>query len=183
MASRGAIGLLMVGALLSGAAGFAAVADGDGRLARVYDPRAASNEELAEKLKARERSLDRREQSIVSREEAILAEEARLTERTTELETRRAEIEALKEQVDAEHAARVAAIVKTVEAMKPAPAAAMVRNLDQGLAVEVIKLMSSSKAGKLMAALPAGLAASITEGLAGPGGALGKPAPTNAGTP
>lgn len=166
------VALVAAGALLVAVAGFAA-ADGDGRLRRVYDPRAEALEELAARLQAQERSLDRREKSIVGREQELRGIETRLEERTVELEKLRGEIEALKEQVDAEHAARVAAVVKTVEAMKPAAAAGMVRKLDEALAIEVVKSMANTKAGKLLAALPPDLAARITEGIAGPGGTVG----------
>lgn len=173
MASRATMVMLAAGALLSGAAGFAAVTDTDGRLTRVYDPRAVPLHELSEKLSAQERSLARQTESIEAREKALRAEEARLAERVAELEKLRAEIGALRAQVDEEHAARVAAVVKTVEAMKPAAASPMIQKLDLQLATEVLQQMSNVKAGKLMAALPPALAARITEGLAGPGGPVG----------
>ncbi|MEQ1567722.1 MAG: hypothetical protein ABMA64_18925 [Myxococcota bacterium] len=176
MASKVVVGLFAAGALLVGVAGFAA-ADGEGRIHRVYDPRAEGLQELAARLQAQERSLERREKSIVGREEELRGIEKRLEERTTELDKLRTEIEALRQAVDAEHAARVAEVVKTVEAMKPAAAAGMVQKLDQALAIEVVSSMGNSKAGKLLAALPPALAATITEGIAGPGGTVGTAKP------
>ncbi|MEQ1507785.1 MAG: hypothetical protein ABMB14_36490 [Myxococcota bacterium] len=178
MASRVAVGLIAAGGLLTAAAGFAAVNNepSESHAGRgVFDPRAEALEDLSARLQAQERSLERREKSVVDREAELRAIEARLSDRTAELDKLRAEIDALRTQVDAEHAARVASVVKTVEAMKPAAAAGMVGKLDQDLAIEVVKSMSSSKAGKLLAALPPATAAKITEGVAGPGGPVGAP--------
>jgi flagellar motility protein MotE (MotC chaperone) len=173
MAGHGRV-LLVIGGLLTGAAGFAAV-DGEPRIRRVTNPGAAALEDLSVQLEARERAIDRREQSVVDRERELRAIEDRLKERTASLEALRTEIDGLRTQVDAEHAARVAAVVKSVEAMKPAAAAAMLAELDRALAIEVVKEMNKGKAGKLLAALPPELGARITEGLAGPGGTVGAP--------
>ncbi|MEZ4235189.1 MAG: hypothetical protein R3F59_03305 [Myxococcota bacterium] len=174
MASRMAVALIAAGSLFSAAAGYAAVRDGDVRVGRgMYDPRASAMEDLATQLEAQERSLDRRERTVAEKEAALSAVESRLEERTAALEKLRGEIEALRGEVDQQHEERVSSVVRTVEAMKPAAAAKMIENLDRTLAIEVLDKMSPSKAGKLFGALPPALAASLTEGIAGPGGPTG----------
>jgi flagellar protein FlbB len=175
MAARTAVVLLAAGGLFTAAAGFAAVQDGDGaRSGRgVYDPRAEALEELAGRLEAQQRSLERREKTVVEREQAIGTIEARLEDRAEALEALRVKIEALRGEVDAAHAERVTSVVRTVEAMKPAAAAKMIERLDRALAIEVLNQMASSKAGKLFAVLPPGLAADLAEGIVGPGGTAG----------
>lgn len=164
--------LLVVGGLLTAAAAWAAV-EHEPREHRATNPQAVALEDLSSQLDARQRSLERREQSVVDRERELRAIEERLKDRTTQLEALRVEIDGLRTQVDAEHKARVTMVVKSVEAMKPAAAAAMVGQLERSLAVEVIKGMNKGKAGKLLAAMPPPDAARLTEGMAGPGGTVG----------
>lgn len=174
MAARGAVALIVAGGLLTAVAGFAAVRDGEGRTGRgVYDPRAEAMEGIAARLEAQERSLDRRERSVEEREHELRAIEERLGERSAALEEMRTSIDAMRQEVDEAHAERVAAVVRTVEAMKPTAAALMIEKLDGDLAIEVLQQMSERKSGKLFAALPPELAARLAEGIAGPGGAVG----------
>jgi flagellar motility protein MotE (MotC chaperone) len=178
--------LLVAGGLLTAVAGWAAV-DNPTRLHRTTNPQAVALEDLSSDLDARERSLDRREQSVVERERELRAIEERLKERTTQLETLRTEIDGLRVEVDDAHRARVAMVVKSVEAMKPAAAAAMIAELDRALAIEVIQTMNKSKAGKMLAQLPPAESARLTEGMAGAGGPVGtrttpKPAGAGSGT-
>lgn len=171
MAGRGRW-LLVAGGLLTAVGGWAAV-DSPTRLHRATNPQAVALEDLSSELDARQRSIERREQSVVDRERELRAIEERLKERTTQLETLRTEIDGLRTQVDEEHHARVTVVVKSVEAMKPAAAAAMIAELDRSLAIEVVRSMNKSKAGKLLALVPPELGARLTEGMVGAGGPVG----------
>ena len=171
MAGRGRW-MLVAGGLLTAAAGWAAV-DNEPRLHRATNPQAVALEDLSSELDARQRSLERREQSVVDRERELRAIEERLKERTTQLETLRTEIDGLRGQIDEEHRARVTVVVKSVEAMKAAPAAAMIAELDRSLAIEVVRSMNKAKAGKLLGLVPPELGARLAEGIAGAGGPVG----------
>jgi flagellar motility protein MotE (MotC chaperone) len=152
---------------------YAAVREPVGSARVGHDGESLALQELAHELEAHERSLERREKTLAERETELRAIEARLEERARALEGLRAEIDTMREVVDEEHARKVSSLVKTVGSMKPAAAGAMLQKLDPPLAIEVMKSMSSTKAAKLLAALPPAFAAKLAEGIAGPGGPVG----------
>lgn len=122
-------------------------------------------QELIDRLEARERALVRREASIEAREAELKEVELRLEERLLELETLRGEIEALLEQGDELRQARVKALIKMVESMRAGEAGTFVAALDEDLAVEVLDGMNTSKAGKTLASMEPGKAATLAEQL------------------
>lgn len=125
-------------------------------------------EQLAAKLTARERAIERREASLQDKEADLRAAEERLTGRLEELQTLRAAIDAQLVELDADDERRRAALVTMVEKMKPKEAAPMVASMDTDLAVDLIDRMNTTKAGKLLAQLPPPLAASLAERLTAP---------------
>jgi flagellar motility protein MotE (MotC chaperone) len=158
--------VMAMGALLTCAAGYAAVDEGGAGARRRETPEAAGFQSLADELRSRERSLERRELSVTERERELRAIEARLAERAKTLEELRAGIDELREQVDQEQRARVESIARSMETMKPASAAKVLQALDLPLAIDAVRLMGRSKAGKVLAAMSPANAARITEGLA-----------------
>jgi flagellar motility protein MotE (MotC chaperone) len=153
--------------LLLGAAGSMAAPTRSGTSDAATKPsrwdRADGLETLAAELHARQRAIERREVSVLAKAEDLAAAEARLKMRMTELEALRAEIDALLAGLDDAEEDRVVALVKMVEKMRAKDAAPIVSELDPELAVSVIDRMSSTKAGKMLAAMEpvtaAGLAA------------------------
>jgi flagellar motility protein MotE (MotC chaperone) len=125
---------------------------------------------LNDDLARRARELDARESSIAAEKSELAAAEERLAARMEELKAARAEIEALVGTADAARAQKVAGLVKMIEANRANAVSPMFEKLDDALAVEVLDKMNRSKAGKLLAALPAakaaGLAQKMTEPLA-----------------
>lgn len=171
--------VLAMGALLTCAVGYAAVDGGPGDGARRRTaPEAAGFQSVADELRSRERAVERREASIADRERELRSIEQRLEERARSLEELRTTIDGLREQVDREQQARVESIARSLETMKPASAAKVLQALDLPLAIDAVRQMGRSKAGKVLAAMSPSAAARITEGLArAPRTAPATPAP------
>lgn len=123
---------------------------------------------LAEQLHRRELEITRLEQAQAARSQDLVAAEARLAARMTELGALRAELDAKLVQADAEREARLRAVVQMVEANRANAVAPMFQELDPALAVEVLDHMKRSKAGKLLAALPAPQAAALAARMTDP---------------
>lgn len=160
--------VLAAGILLSCAVGYAAVDEGEAGSRRRSAPEAAGFQSLADELRSRERAVERRELSVEERERELRSIEQKLEARARSLDELRATIDGLREQVDAEHAARVESVAKSLETMKPASAAKVLQELDLPLAIDAVRRMGRSKAGKILAAMSPAFAARVTEGLAQP---------------
>lgn len=124
--------------------------------------------ELARELQTRERDLDRREAAISEREEDVAAVEAAITERLDSLSTLRGELQEMLDALEAGSDARVDELVVRVEAMRDSQAALVLAETEPELAVEVLRRMQPSKAGKALAKMPPGIAANLGEGIAAP---------------
>lgn len=158
-------GALAACALMVGVVGVA-FAEGGGA-----EPRRISGdgvEQLAAKLNARERAIDRRETSLQDREADLRAAEDRLEARLGELQELRASIDLQLEGLAEDDERRRAALVVMVEKMKGKDAAPMVGKLDQELAVDVLDRMNPAKAAKVLAAMPPGQSAALASRLAAP---------------
>jgi flagellar motility protein MotE (MotC chaperone) len=121
---------------------------------------------LAGELDAREATLTRREATLAEREADLAAVEAELTRRAAALEALREEIRALVDTADADAEARVTELVRRVEAMRDTQAAAVLAETEPELAVEVLRRMAPSKAGKALAKMNPAQAADLGERLA-----------------
>ena len=75
------------------------------------------------------------------------------------------QIETLLDEGDEERQRRVRGLVKMTESMRSAQAAALLSELDQDLAVEVLDKMNPAKAGKALASMEPNKAAKLAEGL------------------
>ena len=85
--------------------------------------------------------------------------------RIEELESLREELQVLMSEGDAQRNERVEALIKMTESMRSAQAAAVLEEMDQDLAVEVLDGMNRGKAGKALAAMPPAKAAELAEAL------------------
>ena len=114
-------------------------------------------------LKSRERALDRRERSIEARESDLRQVEAELDARLAELQELRETLKGLLEESDEVREARIRQLTKMVESMRSKQAAGVFAELDNELAVEVLRRMNKAKAGKALAAMEPARAAALGE--------------------
>lgn len=125
-------------------------------------------QELAGRLNARERALDRRERSLHDREEDLRGAEGRLQERLDDLATVRAEIDERLAALDALEEGRHVALTEMIEKMRAKQAGPFLAELDVELAVDLLDRMQTSKAGKILAVMPPDKAAALAERLTAP---------------
>ena len=123
---------------------------------------------LADRLTARERSLERRERDLAEREEDLRLAEARIETRLEELQQLRKDLETAVGQVDEEEEERLIGVVKMFEAMRGKEAAPIMTALAPEEAVQVLDRMNRTKAGKLLAALSPILAADLASRMTRP---------------
>ena len=164
---KNALALLFVIAMMAvGTTAGSAPGDAPGDdAAQPRDEWTSGLDELADRLLARERALDRREKSIGDRESDLRDAEASLRERLEELRGVRTQIEAQLASLGEREEARRMGITKMVEQMRAKDAAPFVVELDQELAIEVLSRMSTSKAGKALAEMSPANAARLAEAL------------------
>lgn len=125
-------------------------------------------ERISSALAYRTRTLDEREQSLEDRESSLRDAETRVRERIAQLEALRAAIDAQLDAGDERRNARVKELVTMVEVSRASAIAPMFVELEPALAVEVLDAMNTTKAGKLLAALPGPLAAGLAARMAHP---------------
>ena len=158
---------LLIGILAgSGAVAFAESASPGGVMGRRTT--GSGLQDLAGRLNARERAIERRERSLEDREEDLRAQEEALLERLTDLEAVRDQLdERLASLSEIEENRRVA-MTEMVEKMRPKQAATFMAALDQPLAVDLLERMQTGKSGKALAAMNPDDAAKLVEALAAP---------------
>ncbi len=123
---------------------------------------------LSDQVKRRNSQLDEREQTLAIREAALIEATARLDKQLAALEAATVKVNASLEEGAEEREERVIALVKMVESNRAGSIAPMVGELEPELAVEVLDRMNRTKAGKLLAELPAKQAASLAGRLTRP---------------
>ncbi len=165
---KGAAALVLVVPLLLGAGTLAATALGQSPEPTIerdpfYEARSRGVQELAAALNSRERQLDARERTLEDRERDLREAEVRLEERLGDLDQLRTDMDDMLVQLEEEQEARVRALVRMVESVRPAQAAPIVSQLDEALAVDVLVRMNRSKAGKLLAAMSPAQAARLAQ--------------------
>ena len=165
MSRRQTFAAATAGILLTGAVGVAFAQGGPALPRRLQ---ADGVEQLAAKLNARERAIERREATLKDREADLASAETRLSERLDELEALCGRIDEQLQGLAEDDERRREALVTMVEKMKAKEAASMVGALDKDLAVDVIDRMTPSKAAKVLAAMPPQLAAALAADLAAP---------------
>lgn len=119
--------------------------------------------ELMREVEKRQKALDRKDEELKQKEERIAAMQADLDKQLNELKVTQSRIEELvKQRADLDDAA-VAKLAKTYSSMPPENAAALVRQMDPGIATRVISAMKEGKAARIIAALPPDVATRISE--------------------
>jgi len=159
---------LFVGLVLGGAATAVASSGAQGlysnqELGRVEQP---GEESLAARLLRRERSLDLREQTIEEQEQSLRDAEESLRGELADLQAIRDEIRALKVELDDEHEVQVEKLVKMFESMRAKQAAAVLEEAEVPVALGVLRVMKSQRAGPILAAMTPTHAALLTEKIA-----------------
>ena len=116
-------------------------------------------------LERQRRVLERREATVATKEADLRAAEEQVTVRLDELGALREEIRGLLEELDEERAARVNRLVKMLENMRPAQAAAILEGTPDEIALETLMNMNQAKAGRALAAMDPVNAARLAEAL------------------
>ncbi|MEN0061765.1 MAG: hypothetical protein AAGA48_06410 [Myxococcota bacterium] len=161
------IAALLMGAVIgSGTLAFAE-SSGDG----VINPRrsiGAGLQELAGRLNARDRALQRRQASIADREADLREAEQRLEVRLVEMEALRSEIDAKLAALDEIEERRRQAVTEMAEKMRSKQSGPFIAAMDDTLAVDLLDRMQPAKAAKILAAMPPAKAARLAEQLTAP---------------
>lgn len=115
-------------------------------------------------------NFDSLRQTIEDQKKAMLEKDKRINELMTELQNLKNQPPKVDEQAEAEKAQEQTLnldyLAKTYESMKPNEAVPSLMLLDESDVVSVLKLMSTRKRGKLMAAFPAAKAAQLAKKIA-----------------
>lgn len=162
---------VLIATLLGGLAAGTAVAFAEGGEGSGDGGRRATGsglQDLAGRLNARERAIERREKTLASRERDLREAEGRLQERIETLETVRGELDERLAALDERDEQRRVSLTEMTEKMRPKQAAPFVATLPRDLAVDVLNRMQTSKAGKVLAAMPPAIAADLAERLTAP---------------
>jgi flagellar motility protein MotE (MotC chaperone) len=119
--------------------------------------------ELMREVEKRQKALDRKDEELKQKEERIAAMQADLDKQLNELKVTQSRIEDLvKQRTDLDDTA-VAKLAKTYSSMPPENAAALIRQMDPGVATRVISAMKEGKAARIIAALPPDIATKLSE--------------------
>jgi len=158
---------LLLGAVIgSGTLAFAE-SSGDG----ILNPRRSTDaglQELAGRLNARDRALERRAASLGDREADLREAEQRLEVRLMEMETLRDEIDGKLAELDAIEERRRQQVTEMAERMRAKQSGPFLAEMDEDLAVDLLDRMQPSKAAKVLAAIPPAKAARLAEQLTAP---------------
>jgi len=158
---------LLLGAVIgSGTLAFAE-SNGDG----IINPNrttGAGLQDLAGRLLAKERALQRRENSLSDREADLREAEQRLEVRLVEMETLRDEVDGKLAELDAIEERRRQQVTEMAEKMRSKQSGPFLAAMDEDLAVNLLDRMLPSKAAKVLAAMPPVKAARLAEQLTAP---------------
>ncbi len=120
--------------------------------------------------------LEEKEKELIRREEALKKEEERLNMLKNSLELSLKEYSAMRDRLHKELASNsgkngqsqqwIGYIAKVYESMSPAEAAQRIEKMDNGMAVELLSKIKSKQTGKILGAISADKAASLTEKMA-----------------
>ena len=114
-------------------------------------------------LDRKQHALERRERTIVTREDEIRAAEERTAEKLQQIQDLRDELREYMKDMDEVQKAEVIRLTGMMEKMRGKQAAAILEQTERKLAVEVLRSMDKSRAGKAMAAMKPEIAAEISE--------------------
>ena len=117
-------------------------------------------------LADRRQALDEREAGIDTREQTAAAAETRLQDQITELKSLQGDMQKLLASMDAKKDARMGALIKTYEAMKPKDAANIFNGMDDKVLIDLAKSMKPATLAVIMQAMDAKRAQQLTKMLA-----------------
>lgn len=125
------------------------------------------DESAIEDIQNAKREVAAREQAVKKLEAELQAKEKALKEELVRIEAVRDEIKQLNQVTVAQNEEKIAKLVETFENMSPRSAAQVVANIDENLAVEAMRRLSSIKLAKILSALDSKKSAVLTERMAG----------------
>jgi len=125
------------------------------------------DESAVDDLRRRRDQLDERERSLVERERAFELKEKAIAEQVARLDSVRSAIEREKDLRKKESQEKVSKLVETFETMTPKTAAPILATLDETLAVEVMRRLSTQKLAKILNFVEPARSARLTERLVG----------------
>ena len=128
----------------------------------------AGKEKLYAILDRKIRAVDRREATLQAREADLRAAEEQIENRLGELQGLRDQIRVLLSDLDENRELRMVHLVKMFETMRANQAASILAVSDDKLALEILRRMNRSKAGKALAQMPTERASDLAEKLGGP---------------
>lgn len=117
-------------------------------------------------LQKRREELDARETGLETREQAAAAAESRLQEQIVELKGVETEVQKLLASMDTKRDERMAALVKTYEAMKPKDAANIFNGMEDTLLLDIAKSMKSATLAAVLSSMQPKRAEALTRLLA-----------------
>ncbi len=163
----GLLAALLLGAVIGSATLAFAESTGDGIInaKRTVD---AGLQDLADRLNARERALQRREASLQDREADLREAEQRLEVRLVDMETLRDEIDGKLAELDELEEERRRRVTEMAEKMRSKQSGPFVSAMDEDLAVDLLDRMQPAKAAKVLAAMNPAKAARLAERLTAP---------------
>lgn len=126
-----------------------------------------SDEDSIKDFQDMKRELAKKDQDLKHREEEIAAKERALEEELKKLDKVRDEIKLASGIGDAKGEEKISKLAETFESMNPKAAAAIVITIDERLAVEAMTRLSSTKLGKILAAMDPNKSGNLAEKIAG----------------
>jgi flagellar motility protein MotE (MotC chaperone) len=125
-----------------------------------------TEKEVLEKLAARRAELEAWSKELEMKEQLINASSNKLDKKLADLKTLKEQTEALLAQYKEQDDAKIRSLVKMYEAMKPASAASIFEETNEGIVLEIVDKMAEKKASLILAKMSPKKAKNITEDLA-----------------
>ena len=120
---------------------------------------------VIEELKQKQKEIAERERALTQQAEALQAKETILMEEFAKLTKLREEVQGIQSNNKKMSEESIVRMVETVEKMSPKSAAQLLSKVNEPLAVEAIARLSTPKLAKVLAAMDANKASTLTEGL------------------
>lgn len=117
-------------------------------------------------LSKRKQELDKREATLKKTEEDLSAQRTALADEIKKLDEIRKQTEAIEFRLNADQEERLSKLVETLEIMSPKAGSQVLAKIEDDLAVQAMKRLSTTKLSKLMAAMESPRAIKLSELLA-----------------
>ncbi|MBI5815801.1 MAG: hypothetical protein HZB29_09355 [Nitrospinae bacterium] len=121
--------------------------------------------EIIQEVEKRQKAMDKKEEELKQKEDRLNALQTDLDKQISELKAAQAKIEDLiKQRGDLEDEA-VKKLAKTYSSMPPENAAALIQQLDSGIAIRILSNMKERNAARILAVIPKDKATKLSEGM------------------